>query len=89
MATATPRIVVKEVTTKVTSKDGVALNLSDVEAQTLLDICEMVGGSPHKSRRAHADAIATALRSAGYRSPNGVCPDVEPRRNSIYFTEKE
>jgi hypothetical protein len=53
----------KEVVETVT---GVTLDLTKNEAQFLADILCTIGGDPRKSRRKHADDIATALSGQGF-----------------------
>jgi type II secretory pathway component PulM len=45
----------------------VTLEMTDREAEVLLNIMEKIGGDGTRSPRADADAIAEALRDAGVR----------------------
>lgn len=64
MADAERRETTREVTTAVT-ESRVVLTLSPGEAETLLAVTRAIGGDPEMSRRAHTDAIGSALRNAG------------------------
>lgn len=44
----------------------VALTLSYAEAQTLTQICAVIGGSPKKSARKHVQEIIRALGKCGF-----------------------
>jgi hypothetical protein len=43
----------------------VTLELSDKEAQTILDIMHFIGGCPETTPRMHADSIRRALEKCG------------------------
>jgi hypothetical protein len=43
----------------------IRLELTEIEASTLLTACERIGGSPTNSRRQYMDGIGEALREAG------------------------
>jgi len=42
------------------------LFLTHSEAQTLRDVCALIGGDPSKTRRVHMDRISEALDKAGF-----------------------
>jgi len=56
-------------TTKVVEVPHIELNLTMEEAQTLLDICRKIGGSPRLGPRKHSDEILNALVAQGVSSP--------------------
>lgn len=45
----------------------IELTLSMPEAQTLVDVCEHIGGCPDNSRRKHTDSIRLALIGCGIK----------------------
>ena len=57
MATANAQTVVKVT--------GIKLELSELEARTIRDLMQVIGGSPHDTRRGVTDDINEALREAG------------------------
>lgn len=71
----------------VTNITHVELSLSLQEAQTLLDICYRIGGSPVVSRRRHAESIMKALIEDAGLSGRG-CDDIEPFAKSIWFKDE-
>lgn len=62
MAKAIP--ITRELVT--TAPDGVTLQLTQDEAQTLTEILASIGGDPRTTARRHAQAISSAMQSAGY-----------------------
>lgn len=64
-------------------KVSYTLDLDEDEAQTLRDVCDMIGGLP-SSRRKYMDSIKQALSSAGIYSTDS--EDVDCSSNKIYFT---
>lgn len=71
MAKATAKTAVeayKETVTKYREKPaGVTLELTDHEAQALLEVCAHIGGDPLYTGRAHLDKISDALVFVGYK----------------------
>jgi hypothetical protein len=65
-------------------KISITLELDEDEAQTLRDVCDMIGGIPDLSRRRFMQSIGDALDSAGV--VNSEKEDVSPAHSSIYFT---
>lgn len=65
-------------------KPVVVLTMSAEEASTLVKVLDHVRGNPWKTRRAHTDGIAFALREAGVRPAN--CT-FEADRQYIHFAE--
>lgn len=65
MAKATTRFVDEQVVTTLTKQDGVVLELTQDEAQFLMDILCCVGGSPSDSRRKYERSITDVLNEAG------------------------
>lgn len=59
------------------------LRLSEAEAQTLFTILQFIGGDPSTTRRGHADAIRTALKSVGIVRRDGHADDIE--RGSTFW----
>lgn len=53
-----------EITRTITERT-VRLTLTEEEAQFLIDLTALIGGSPTRSRRRHNDSIRDALRDAG------------------------
>ena len=47
------------------------LEISQSVADTLMQICNIVGGDPNKSRRSDTDAICAALEALGVKVPLG------------------
>ncbi len=65
----------------------VMIEMSESEAQSLLIICQCIGGHPDTSRRGHFDALKKALWAADIVKP----PDnfQGSRDNSVYFADWE
>lgn len=82
MAKASPRKVSVPVTRMEEKLDGVVLELTQDEAQFVVDLLGAVGGSPTGSRRRHADAVDAALRKAGVIRAYGGPDD---KRGAVYF----
>lgn len=75
-----------EETKKVTIKPGkVTLELSEEEANALLEVCYRVGGDPVLSRRRYLDNVVQALPS--FHQLGGRKADVMPRC-SVYFNNR-
>lgn len=66
MATAKKRVVTREVVTTVEEVNGVTLELSKEEAESLAALFAKIAGSPTRSRRGYTNAIQDALREAGF-----------------------
>ena len=63
------------------NQPSVSLELTSDEVDTLLCICNKIGGNPRFTRRGHIDNIRAALISAGYVSR------AFGSEGSIYFNE--
>ncbi len=61
----------------------VVVEMSEEVAQTLLIVCDNVGGSVWYSRRRNTDALAKVLTDAGIKQPTGNDAEVE---SCLYFT---
>jgi hypothetical protein len=59
------------------------LCLTADEAQTLMAVCDRIGGSPRTTRRRHMDAIRSALSAAGVKKTGG--DDIDDTQRSIQF----
>lgn len=66
-------------------RPGVSLELTDDEAQFIVDLFSKIGGSPENSRRRHADDIRTALEDLGYSWSFSNTGDIS---NSIRIAER-
>lgn len=56
--------------TKIQERPTFRLELSADEVDTLVLICDSIGGCPEISRRKHADAISKGLKALGVKRPN-------------------
>ena len=59
------------------------LRLSEDEAQTLFTILQFIGGDPATTRRGHADAIRTALKSVGIVRRDDHADDIDRGASGI------
>jgi hypothetical protein len=86
MATAKVTFIKKEVVT-IIDEPAYGLDLSQVEARTLVDVLEMISGLPG-TRRDHTGSILNALRSLGVcgtDSDTHYPEDVSPSYCNIQF----
>jgi hypothetical protein len=63
----------------------VLLTLTKKEAQTLMDVFEVIGGSPKKSRRRYVDNVRAALMAIGVEPAHG--DDIFFQSKSLYFKD--
>ena len=64
--------------------ESVTITMSEDEAQSILIVCENVGGMPELSRRGHFDNLKRALTSAGVKLPR----ESHANLGSIMFKER-
>lgn len=84
MATAKRREPVVEIIKKVVVPGGVTLELTDSEAQTLVEVLFRVGGDPRFSRRAHSRNIIDQLSGLDYHPTTSMLIE-----GSIYFAKDD
>lgn len=74
---------INERITRVVKPQGVTLELTMDEAQTLRDVLAKVGGSPRVSRRRHIAALSKAMEDAGI-----YYGDLQDMTGSVYFEDE-
>lgn len=85
MAKAKKNYIEKEVTKIEKVPDGVTLELTDEEAETLLIIFDLIGGPP-AGRRGIVREICRSLKDVGFSRPQGFhLDDKTALVNRIYF----
>ena len=63
------------------------LEISQDVADTLMQICNIVGGDPNKYRRSDTDAICAALEALGVHVPLGFYDSDIKEGGHIYFKD--
>lgn len=74
---------VNERITRVVKPQGVTLELTMDEAQTLRDVLAKVGGAPRESRRRYITAVSRAMEDAGI-----YYGDLKDMTGSVYFADE-
>jgi hypothetical protein len=75
--------------TLIPAEPEVQLTLSKAEAQTLVDVMSLAGGSPSTTRRKYANNIMDALGKVGYHyNPSAHSEGGDLESSRVYFHDQ-
>ncbi len=73
-----------KVTTSTPSERTVTIEMTEDEAESLVMICECIGGHPNTTRRGHLDSLKRELKAAHINHPD---EELKPNA-SIWFKDR-